>query len=807
MQFLKEVIEDLKEENILDINSNDFSKVAIVFHTKRAKSFFSKLLQEDEDIKKPFFYPSLFSMEEFIEELSGKKFVDNFSIFFKLYEAYKDVFKDEKYGFDQFSKIATTLLSDFGDLDISLVDTDKFFKNMNEIANIEKNNINNTEEYGTYLEYMEKIGEVYKTFFGKFADNETYYKRAIRELNENFPTEKLEKFSHIIFAGFFFFPKGEEEIIKKIENEMKGKVKKYFEWNKYYDDIEPGKFVKSKDIKKFVEDGFLDKNKNIDIVGVAGNVGMAKYAGHILKEFKKGNFEDTVVVLPDETILFPLLSSLPDNVEKFNVTMGYPIKNSSAYALFKIVFSLFITSKGNRFNINELISFFSNPLIKLVLKESNKEENENGAIINRLKEKKKVFFEKEEICEIVKDETIQNLFSSYNSMSEFLLKITSVINSLGNLLSKKENRKRFVIESEFIFYFYTIMNRIIDQIEKMELKENELSISSLFNFLDNMFSTQKMPFSGELFDTLQIMGFLETRALNFKNVIILSVNEGVLPPQKKYETFIPLDVRNSYNLPSYKNNDAFYAYTFYRLINSAENITLIYNSETESLGKGNKSRFIEQLKFETKFTITEKIESMPIKLKGDGAFTIKKTDEIIERMKNIKYSPHSLMDYMVCPLRFYFKYVAQIREYEESDLESIDKRDLGNILHKVFKEILNNPENDVEEIVKKEYESVVGQDVDLTKGINRVYFDFIKEIAKKFEDKENNVSKIICYLEKEKEGSFEVNSEKISVKLKGFIDRVDKVKDRTGKEIVRIIDYKTDNTDDINNDIEMKITL
>ena len=505
---------------------------------------------------------------------------------------------------------------------------------------------------------------------------------------------------------------------------------------------------------------------------------------------------NTAVVLGEEDLLIPVLNSIPESINALNVTMGFPLKSVPLASLFEQLFN--IHKKDNSsFYFKDVISLLSNQMVQVVLKSSQ-------TIIHTIQSNNLVFIKVEEIktlAHIDDLEIITLLFEGWNlSISSALKKCSTLILKIKTVLDANKNNN--LLELEYLYRFNVLFN----EIEVLNKKHNYIvNISTLFSIYKELLSTETLDFKGEPLDGLQIMGMLESRVLDFETVIITSVNEGILPSGKSNNSFIPFDVKLENNLPTYKEKDAVYTYHFYRLIQRAKNVYIIYNTEVDTLKGGEKSRFITQLEIEGIHNIKHKISAPNVPIINQKLNQIKKDENIIIDLKSIAkkgFSPSSLTNYIRNPIDFYFEKILGIRDIEDVE-ETVAANTLGTIIHNTLEDFYKPLEGEyltvehlkqmklnIEPRVIHHFKETFKKG-DISKGKNLISFEIAKRYILNFLNAETQSladgNKIkICSIEVENTIEISIPELDFPIKLKGKVDRVDEF-----NSVTRIIDYKS----------------
>ncbi len=811
--------------------NDNLEKVIIVLPNRRGSLYLKKELAKIKGAS--FFSPQIYSIEDFIIKLSGLNIIDNVSLNFIFYKVYCEIEAGKAKTIDDFLNWSNTVINDFNETDLYLADAEALFSYLTEAKALEKWNLNGqplSEKEKDYLSFFNSLAKYYHAFkealiSKKYAYQGMAYKRVADNIEE-FSTS-LENYK-ICFAGFNALTTAEEKIIKYLTKT--GLAEVFWDADEYYIKNpfhEAGKFLR-KHINDFPNPNFSstgnfinETTKKISVVGVPQNIGQVKYCGNLISSIIENSnnseniLEDTAIVLCDESLMIPMLYSLPEKAGKFNVTMGYPMKFSALNDLIMSMFDLHENSarysaykKDSElaYYYIDIIRVISNPFISSYLKESGKTANK---ITKSILAANRVFYTEKCLHNIPEiDNDIANiLFTPWGNSSKTALK--SLI-SLIDELRKFIKGEMFLNENEHLFYFNSIALKAYDFLNDYS---EDLSISSLRKFISQFINNSSIAFNGEPLKGLQIMGMLESRTLDFKNIIMLSVNEDIIPKAKSHISFIPLDIRKEFKLMTFEDKEAVFAYHFYRLLQRAENITIIYNSESGGLISGEKSRFVSQIiselpKTNKNITISEKILAVQIDTKSaKDNLSIDKTDEIIELIRKkteTGLSPASLFNLLKCPLKFYFRELAEIKPPLEVE-ETIESNTLGDIIHKVFEDFYREFEG--ENICSKDIERFLDEyKVRTENAFNKIFaggdflsgknyliyqvamilinkyllseLDFVKE-----EEKQNRKIRIID-IEKFFFAKLIIDDEEIN--FKGKVDRVDETYD-----YIRLIDYKT----------------
>lgn len=823
-------------------------ELCVVFQNRRACLYFKHFMAQE--IKQATWAPKVLTIEEFVLELNPVQIMEPVLLLFEFFSVYKK--SDGTDSFDQFAQWGEILLKDFDEIDAYLVPTDKFFHHLNEAKAIEQWDPKGkalSDFQMRYLRFWESFKDLYHSFREHLNRHHMAYKgMALREVAETIE-EKIEHkpWKKIIFAGFNALSLSEEKIFEKLLKLKKARV--IWDMDAYYirNDIqEAGHYIRTylRDWRisepQWEKDFLLSERKNIHIIGVAKHVGQAKVAGDIVQKLhtRNASINETAVILADETLLFPMLHSLPDSIEDVNVSMGLSLKFTSLFSLVESLFDLQehalqfneIKISGEiQFYHKEVVAILSHPLVQWSDRMSGNPVCQQ--IIRLIYRENILFLSSSDIHALFQpaNSTIKTFFpGTWNNSLDALASLMKIVSFLQETFTNEEST-RSDIELESFFRFSSVITLLQSLLKK---HETILELKSLRIFLTEILSSTRIPFSGEPIKGLQIMGMLETRTIDFENVIMLSVNENILPASKAQQSMIPFDIKAAFRLPTYKEKDAIFAYNFYRSIQRAKNIYLIYNSETDEFGKGERSRFITQLIHELpKYNpnikpgdIQESFLSFSSSLsRGNKTtdITIGKNSSILDEIVSLLsygISPSALNTYIHCSFKFYLRYILKLRETEDTE-ETMEAGTFGQAIHFVL-EILFRPYegriacasdidsmfDHVQPFLTQAFTKFL-KNGNMERGKNhllarvgiKLIENFLKYEKKRIDETELS-GESIRVLAVEKEVSCDINlqlnDQKKIIKLKGKMDRIERV----GKRLF-VIDYKTGRVD--NNELNV----
>jgi ATP-dependent helicase/nuclease subunit B len=808
ISFIKTVLIDLNKK---DLNLED---LVFILPSKRAGVFLKHQLPTL--LEAPIFSPQILSIEEFVEELSGLQNVSNTELLFRLYDTYKELTKvPDLEPFDSFSKWAQILLQDFNEIDRYLIPHEHIFDYLNAIKELNHWSLETeqTDLIKNHLKFWKRLKDYYVAFTDDLLQSKQGYQGLIyREASENLEAY-IENNSgkKYIFLGFNALNISESNIIQGLlQNEL---AHIYWDIDTTFinDSIhDAGLFTRAHRTHwnyfkthtfNWVTSYYTEK-KNIQVIGIPKLIGQAKYIGQLLEElnYTNKNLSNVAVVLGEENLLMPVLNSIPKSITKLNVTMGLPLRYVPLASFFEHLFSIH-KNNTQSFYYKDVIAILSHPSVYNLFEDGG--TNISSYLVEFIQKNNLVYITSKDLCQQVSSHTelITLLFRPWKDKSVIALKHCSdlIFKMKTNFDTNKQNHS---LELEYLYRFNTLFN----QLSKLNTTYAHLhSITTLHSIYKELLSSETLDLKGEPLEGLQIMGMLESRVLDFETVIISSVNEGILPSGKTNNSFIPFDVKVENNLPTYKEKDAVYAYHFYRLLQRAKNVYILYNTEIDALKGGEKSRFITQLEIEGIHKIKHTIVSPEVPIVEKKLKQITKTPLVIEALKKLAlkgFSPSSLTNYMRNPIDFYYEKVLGIRQFDAVE-ENIAANTLGSVIHNTLEDFYKPLEGDlltlnhlkmfktkIKDTVTKHFKDLY-KDGDFTKGKNLIIFEIAQRYILNFITteiqslKKGHHIKIIAIEADEK---IEINIEGLNfpIKLTGKVDRIDQF-----NGITRVIDYKS----------------
>jgi hypothetical protein len=848
--FLEHIAQSLYKEF-----GNTLNHHCLVFPNRRAGLYFLKYLAAR--IEKPVWVPSILTINELFRSFSSLQAAGNELLLFELYKVYRRL-KKQPENFDEFYYWGDMLLNDFDDVDKYLVDASLLFRNVLDIKNIDQQfggltegqieiirrfwtNFNAdkpTNQKSGFISIWSVLFDLYSGFRKSLKTKNLAYEGMIfRELAENSKKKWIsaESWEIVHFIGFNAL----NECEKVLMNRFKRASKARFYWdfdNSYINEamLNSAGFFLRENLKIFGNDmpygwsydTMLSKESQVvhrRVIDTSSDVAQVKLVSQLLEKIPgitKTNAHHTAVVLADESLLMPVLTSLPENMGDINITMGHPLKQTLVYTLIRHLMDLqrnCTTVDGViRFGYKNVISILKHSLLTGLLSESDSE---------LVKEIVKTNLTRVPSDRFSKSETLAVIFNNPLTpadLSGYFKDILSLIalNSEKNTERSVNNTVQGNIRNEFIYRVVLSINRL----ETIVLSSDvNFTTDTYIKILDRMLRMQSVPFSGEPLTGIQIMGILETRALDFKNLIILSVNEGILPAVSSGSSFIPFSLREAFGLPSINHQESIYAYHFFRLLQRAENVTFIYNSNSEGLRSGEMSRFLTQMKYvdslkpdfldlnfeiKTHLTPGEKIDR-------SGEHSKQLASLFLKRESGRSLSPSAINTWLSCRMKFFYRYINRLKEPENISAD-IDPAMLGNILHEIMKnlyqpyianvltdEVLNGILKNkqlladiVNEAVNEKFKA--GRN-DSVSGNELIVRDVLMTYLIRIINADKIISPLIVLNLEDTFGfplSFLLNGSQIEILTGGKIDRIDTI-----NGVIRIVDYKTGTVSDSVNSI------
>ncbi|TAI48213.1 PD-(D/E)XK nuclease family protein [Flagellimonas allohymeniacidonis] len=805
--FLEHVLDDLKE------NGYAIESCTYILPSKRSGFFLKQHLSKRLD--RTVFAPRILSIEEFVEEIAGVKNTSSLELIIELYKAYLAVTPKEPDDFDSFLKWGQTLLQDFNEIDRYLIPPEDILNYLAAIKEIDHWSLkkDKTDLVKNYLSLWQGLHNLYEEYTSQLLDQNIGYQGLVYKKAAQNITKYTQNTinSTLVFVGFNALNTAESDIIQHLLGNCSCEI--YWDMDTYFleDSIhDAGLFIRNylkdwpyyrSNKPKGLHSSFV-LNKDIQITGVPKSIAQAKFVGNILEDLNKGNtlnIDKTALVLADETLLTPILHALPQAVPKVNITMGMALQNTLLYSFIQSYFELLESKSDRGWFHKSVLKFLSNPYCQKIsasldidfVQEITSVVHAHN-IIHITETQTSQYFNSEEL--------FQALFPSEKYASALIVQhLHFLIDHLKSIFQKEKD----ALELEYLYRFHLVFNQLKNHLESVSFITD---IKSLKSFFKALATSEQIDFIGEPLSGLQIMGMLESRNLDFETVILTSVNEGILPTGKSNNSFIPYDVKREYGLPTFKEKDAIYTYHFYRLIQRAKTVHLIYNTEPDVLEGGEKSRLISQLMTDETIApfVTHTVASPRLVVVSEKPKQIAKTPRLLSDLENLArkgFSPTSLTNYIRNPLDFYKQNVLRLDDASMVE-ENIAANTFGTILHDtlhaLYEPLIGKTlsEGDIKEL-KPKINGVVQSffqkhlpGADVSRGrfllVLRVVEKYIGSFLNlELQELKNHTIKILA-LEERYETILDVSELKFPIKIKGFIDRIDEY-----DGLVRIVDYKT----------------
>lgn len=814
------------------------SDYTFVFPNRRAGLFFRMHLSQLAE--KPLFSPEIITINDCFATASSLQTADRLNNLFLIYRIYKNISGSDE-SFDSFVFWGEMLLNDFDEVDKYLVDAKQIFRNVTELKEIEQlfnvlsdrqleviqqfwKNFLPVSEQKTKQEFIatwKVLSEVYTEFVSHLKSDglgtEGMICREVVEKLRNGVEIESWKSKQFVFIGFNALNPCEKALMYELQKRSQADFYWDYESSMLQDSDNPASLFYAENISVFptkhsirtVDNAF--ENKTIKLVGIPSAVGMTKYVYSTLEKFCENDSEsdgwmNTAVVLPDESLLLPLLYAFPPTIEKINITMGYPLSSTPVSGLISQLFDLQSRIRnGNK-------TFFYHKNVTDILNHqyiSQIYAADCESVLSEMVHYNMIYVD---VKLLRKNALFELMFSPVGSVPEFLNYLLSVLKQLS--LSWKNaatELNSYQLERDFLQQYYMTINRLSAIIGRNS-DEAGMKTETLGKLIQQISAGINIPFVGEPLDGLQVMGVLESRGLDFGNLIITSFNEGVFPKKSNQNSFIPYNLRKAFGLPTFEIHDAITSYNFYRLIHRAKNISFVYDTRTDGSQSGEVSRFIHQLNYHYGVNIESESVNYDISFGDSTSISARKTPEVIAKLNKFlsddedrKFlSASSVKSYIDCPLQFYLTRIEKLDEGDEVK-ETIEDSMFGTLFHAVMEYIYKPMCGSV--ITAEAIDLLLKSHSQIDKHINKAFaIEFFRKKEDEIVELEGNnlliasvlrkyVVKVLNFdkayapfrlLESERRCDVKINTKFGGVNIMGIIDRVD---EKDGK--VRVLDYKT----------------
>lgn len=828
--FLKQVAHDLYNKT-----EGNFTKVAIVFPNKRASLFFNEYLAQESD--RPIWSPTYVSISELFRQSSDLSIADPIKLVCDLYKVFQKA-TGSKETLDDFYFWGEMLIADFDDADKNMADTHALFSNLKDLNELMDNydfleegqkealsqffhnfSINQvTELKQRFISMWNVLGDIYTEYKALLESQSIAYEGMLyRQVIEQLDVEALP-YNKYIFVGFNVLNKVEHTLFKKL-NEA-GKAMFYWDYDTFYLNKTPheaGEFIRRnlRDFPSELPASFFDnlnQPKEVTFIESPTENGQVRYLPQWIRENLTSQEKETAVVLCNEALLQPVLHALPDNVKHINITMGFPLSQTPAYSFVNALMELHTSGynpNNGRYLFAEVISVLKHPYTRQLSPEAEKLE-QTLTRDNR-------FYPLP--SELKQDNVLELLFTPRRNNLDLCSMLSEALKEVAVIYQQQAASHSDAFDQlyrESLFKTYTLVNRFHTLIESKELN---VQAGTFQRLLTRVMSSSSIPFHGEPAIGMQVMGVLETRNLDFRHLIMLSVNEGQLPKAGGDSSFIPYNLRKAFGMTTIDHKIAVYAYYFYRLMQRAEKVTLVYNTATDGINRGELSRFMLQFLIEWGYPVLRKQLEAAQSPQSSAPIIIEKTPDVMERMKSVfdirnnpkaLISPSALNCYLDCPLKFYYKYIALLSAPDEVTAD-IDSAKFGSIFHYAAEHIYKDLTAHGKLISRENLETLLKDEVRLQTYVDNGFKELFFNLPPNEQPEYNgiqliNSAVIVKYIQQllrndlryapftfvgSEQRIFEnieiyTPSGNIQSRIGGIIDRID-----SKGESLRIVDYKT----------------
>ena len=828
--FLQYVAEDIVKKH-----GTNLSRIAVVFPNKRASLFMNEYLARQAD--RPIWSPAYITISDLFRRHSKRQVADPIKLVCDLHKCFIeqtgiDETLDHFYGWGQL------LIADFDDLDKNMADADKVLANLSDLNELDDINYLSEEQKAVirrffsnfnddhnsllkqrFLQLWSKMGNIYHAFNHSLEAQGLGYEGAI--YREVALQDDIDfRYDTYIFVGFNLIQPVEQQLFMKLKKE--GRARFYWDFDHYYmSNNEAGHYI-AQYLADFPNE--LDSTNNeiyrqfatpkeISYVAAPTENIQARYISTWLRESER--FQDgrrTAIVLCNENLLQTVIHSLPKEVDKVNVTTGFPLMQSPAASLVIQLFALQTMGYDQQracFRLRYVNSVLRHPYAVFISSEA--------AVLHKELNEQKIYYPSEQ--RLGTDDSLALLFKHHSNNEQLLNWLCTVIQHIAR---KATNTDPLFQES--VFRTYTLLNRLHGLTETGDLQVDVITLQRL---LMQLINSTSVPFHGEPAEGIQVMGVLETRNIDFDHVLLLSCNEGNLPKGVNDTSFIPYNIRKAYGLTTIDHKISIYSYYFHRLLQRAKDVTILYNNATTDGQTGEMSRFMLQLMVESPHKIQFKTILSTQSFSPFAPQAIKKSNEVMERIihhftPNTQESatiplltPTAINRYMRCPLQFYYRYACGLIEPDETDDDTIDNRIFGNIFHEASRIIYSRLMEKSHEILAKDLKELLRQKVDIERAVDQAFTTELFKLQKTSKSRQMelnglqiiNREVIIHYIRQllqvdiklapfhiiglECDVMAPLHCKNIRTTIGGRIDRLDCVRQQDGNYVIRVIDYKT----------------
>ena len=839
-------------------NIGEADKCCFIFPNRRSLVFFTRHLcqavKDSDVLSRPIVAPEMLTINDFFHKVGGMHSVERVRLLIELYDCYREC-NPKAESLDEFIFWGDVILSDFNDVDKYLVDPEQLFANISDLKKIQDTYTYLTDTQrkaieafvshfsdlsgrltvdldsedpdvkGKFLMIWNILYDLYELFNTRLREKGMAYEGMVyRQLAQRLKTESVEDvFNDVwqgdvkfVFVGLNALNECEKMLLRKLRDAGRAEFCWDYSGKIISDPKNRSSFFMAENVVEFPQAAVWDRDgltiPEINVVSVPSSTGQAKRLPDVLNGIGSrtvAGLTECAIVLPDETLLSSVLNSIPDEVEDINVTMGLPMTGSILYSMMSDIAAIqlhTVNRKGKWYFYHKQVwDLFANDLFRKASDEKTLE------IISKVKSDAAYYISQDVLSgtplldavfrPVIADQKLQSA-SQIKDFAEYQKQVlTAVVSSVTEDVGMN-------LELEYAKEYYKCVN---------VLKEIDLEVLPVtyVRLLNQLLSAVSVPFRGEPLKGLQIMGPLETRALDFRNLVILSANEGVFPRRNVSSSFVPPELRKGFGLPTYEYQDAVWAYYFYRMISRAEKVWMFTDTRTEGLKSGEESRYIKQLEYHFNIPLNRYVVRFD-KMKTAKVEDIVKTLDDVRKIKETVLSATTVQNYLACPAKFYYGTVKELKA-EEEVAESLDYGMFGTVYHETMRSLYASDRMTAKDIqswlgredeIKSKIKELIIDELNLMEvsGRNLVVTDVILKYVMK------TLQRDLELLEKEGVDFFEILGREVKVsgefkgqKFKGFIDRLDSF--HPGQ--VRVVDYKTgkvlDDDEKINDDNALAI--
>lgn len=836
-KFIDRIAECIKSRDY------DLEKLCIVLPSQRAKKYLQRGIFNQ--YAHPVFSPQITTMDRWVRQCSARSVLDNTRSLFRLYEIHSKVSPTEDKGLDEFMKWGRTLLNDFDEIDRYLIKSTDLFRNLRDIKDIENWSFDSehlTPAQERFMAFWDLLPSYYTAFNESLKKDEIAYMGSIyKEVAENIDLVFSEnKEAHFIFAGFNALSPAEMSIMKQLHK--MGRAELFIDADQFYladHNHEAGAFLR-KLISElqlssplFIQDRLASSEKKMELINCTQHTGQAKMAATILlNEIPPDELSETVLLLGDEKLIIPVLKNIPNTVGKANITIGLPLKNTAIRswvdALFRAQES-FLQFKSKSVYHKDFIRFIKHPFIQAYI--SKEDVRALQKIEATILSKNWLFIHLKSID--LREELKEFIHLCFQPWGNDYRDIVGRIRKINSQLFAAIQGEDYTLEKSLLFHFDEALMKLENILSEFQPRIHIKTFKTLFN---QHWMNESIAYYGNPLDGLQVMGLLETRLLDFKNLIVVGLNDGSMPPVNPIQTMIPMDLRRFHGLPTPSEKEALFAHHFYRLLHHAKRCWFTYSSASSGFGIEEPSRYIRQLKLELSkqnpsIEWKESFYTVLDEEQDSQLVSIPKNESLVQRLDEYflnKTSASALKKYLACPLDFYYRYIIGLGEEEQVE-EDIEANTFGSFIHDtleiLYREFARFDKN--EEVVIPNNPPLQPSDYDkmlvrfpkilseqfakhfqydkqyIETGKNYLSHQIAGHLTEKLLKRERNelvqlaqtkspsASKALLFIYSlestfERELEVQVGTKIKTVRLKGLIDRIDRYNDE-----VRIIDYKS----------------